>query len=143
MVAPNRSLEQRLDALERGNRIRTARAALKRRLHHDHGLELLIEALDTRDAAGLLVEPELEAAGQPPAPDGYLDTMKVYDLLLATSGLGRVKANKVLRIATVSPSKTVAGITDRQRRELVAVLRGEAGRRRITSRRFTTERTPA
>jgi len=36
--------------------------------------------------------------------------------------IGRVKANAMLRRANVSPSKTIAGLSDRQRRELLALL---------------------
>lgn len=136
MTTPERSREQRLDALERGNRIRFARAALKRRLHDDHRLELIVEVLEHRDPDGRLVAGELRRTGKPPAPEHYLDTMRVYDVLIATSGIGRVKASKLLKLTAASPSKTLAGISERQRRELIAVIRGESGHRFLTSRRY-------
>jgi hypothetical protein len=48
--------------------------------------------------------------------------MKVFDLLMAMPKQGRVKANRMLVRARVAPSKTFAGLTERQRRELAAML---------------------
>jgi hypothetical protein len=55
-------------------------------------------------------------------PEEQVETMKVFDLLLAMPKVGRVKANKVLVKSRVSPSKTVGGLTERQRCELLALL---------------------
>jgi hypothetical protein len=99
--APERSLAQRMEALERANRIRTARAQLKRDLK---GGRASIDAL-------LLSPPE------------WIWTAKVSELLLAVPKYGRVKVNRILSQCRVSPSKTVGGLTDRQRAELVALLR--------------------
>ena len=99
--APERSLTQRMDALKRANDIRTRRASLKRDLKagrvHIHGL--------------LLDPPE------------YLETAKVFDLLLAVPKYGRVKVNRILTQCRISPSKTVGGLSERQRGELVSYLR--------------------
>jgi hypothetical protein len=99
--APERSLTQRMDALKRANDIRTRRASLKRDLKagrvHIHGL--------------LLDPPE------------YLETAKVFDLLLAVPKYGRVKVNRILTQCRISPSKTVGGLSERQRNELVSFLR--------------------
>ena len=99
--APERSLTQRMDALRRANDIRTRRASLKRDLKarrvHIHGL--------------LLDPPE------------YLETAKVFDLLLAVPKYGRVKVNRILTQCRISPSKTVGGLSERQRGELVSFLR--------------------
>ena len=99
--APERSLTQRMDALKRANDIRTRRANLKRDLKagrvHIHGL--------------LLDPPE------------YLETAKVFDLLLAVPKYGRVKVNRILTQCRISPSKTVGGLSERQRGELVSYLR--------------------
>ena len=99
--APERSLTQRMEALKRANDIRTRRANLKRDLKagrvHIHGLLL-----------------------DPPA---YLETAKVFDLLLAVPKYGRVKVNRILTQCRISPSKTVGGLSERQRGELVALLR--------------------
>jgi S13-like H2TH domain len=100
-VAPERSLNQRMDALARANRIRTERARLKRDLKASR---LSIHSL-------LLDPPE------------YLETAKVFDMLLAVPKYGRVKVNKILAHCRISPSKTIGGLSDRQRTELVSLLR--------------------
>jgi hypothetical protein len=99
--APERSLTQRMDALKRANEIRTRRARLKRDLKAGRvGVH------------GLLLNP----------PD-YLQTAKVFDLLLAVPKYGRVKVNRILTHCRISPSKTLGGLSERQRNELVSYLR--------------------
>src|ERR1700751_250301 len=111
-AAPERSLVQRMEALQRANDIRTRRAQLKRDLKAGR------QPIDR-----LLLEP----------PD-YLATAKVFDLLLAVPKYGRVKVNKILGQCKISPSKTVGGLSERQRRGLVALMRrGYTGRRRVTA----------
>jgi hypothetical protein len=100
-AAPERSLKQRLDALDRANDIRTRRARLKRDLRAGR-----------TQIYGLLLEP----------PD-FLQTCKVFDLLLAVPKYGRVKVNRVLTQCRISPSKTIGGLSERQRTELVTSLR--------------------
>ena len=100
-AAPERSLNQRMDALTRANEIRTQRAQLKRDLKAGRV-----------SIAALLADP-------PP----YLETAKVLDMLLAVPKVGRVKANKVLTQCRVSPSKTIGGLSERQRAELVELMR--------------------
>ncbi len=100
-AAPERTLVQRMDALQRANEIRTKRAQLKRDLK---GGRVSIHDL-------LL------------APPDYLETAKVLDVLLAVPKYGRVKVNKVLGSCRISPSKTIGGLSERQRAELVATLR--------------------
>ena len=56
-------------------------------------------------------------------PPDYVETAKVFDMLLAVPKYGRVKANKVLTQCRISPSKTVGGLSERQRNELVSFLR--------------------
>jgi hypothetical protein len=55
-------------------------------------------------------------------PSEFEKSMKIIDLLLAMPKVGRVKANKWLARAAVSPSKTLEGLTDRQRRELALIV---------------------
>ena len=100
-AAPERSLVQRMDALQRANEIRTRRAQLKRDLK---GGRVSIHEL--------LLNP----------PD-YLETAKVFDMLLAVPKYGRVKVNKILVTCRISPSKTIGGLSERQRNELVGMLR--------------------
>jgi hypothetical protein len=99
-TAPERSLHQRMDALARANRIRSERARLKRELKAGR---LSIHTL-------LLDPPE------------YLETAKVFDMLLAVPKYGRVKVSKILSTCRISPSKTIGGLSERQRSELVFML---------------------
>ena len=99
-TAPERSLNQRMDALQRANEIRTQRAQLKRDLK---GGRISIHTLIL-------------------SPPKYVETAKVLDLLMAVPKYGRVKANKVLGTCRISPSKTIGGLSARQRDELVAAL---------------------
>jgi hypothetical protein len=100
-VAPERSLTQRMDALKRANEIRTRRARLKRDLKAGR-----------TQIQGLLLDP----------PE-YLQTAKAFDLLLAVPKYGRVKVNRILTQCRISPSKTIGGLSERQRNELVSYLR--------------------
>jgi hypothetical protein len=100
-AAPERSLVQRRDALKRANEIRSRRAALKK--------DLKARKVSVHQ---LLLDP----------PD-YILTMKVIDMLLEVPKYGRVKANKVIKDCRISPSKTIGGLSERQRRELVQALR--------------------
>jgi len=106
VAAPERSHVQRMEALQRANQIRTQRAQLKRDLR---------AGKTTIDR--LLV-----------SPPEYLETAKVFDMLLATPKFGRVKANKILQQCRISPSKTVGGLSERQRTELVDLLRRRSAR---------------
>jgi hypothetical protein len=101
-VTPERSLDQRIDALSRANEVRALRAQLKRELK---ARRVSIGAL--------LLDP-------PP----YLQTAKVFDMVLALPKVGRVKATKILQSCQVSPSKTFGGLSERQRAELAARLQG-------------------
>src|SRR5205823_12839891 len=100
-AAPERSLVQRMEALQRANEIRTSRAQLKRDLKSGRA-----------SIHGLLLDP----------PE-WVETAKVFDMLLAVPKYGRVKANKILQQCRISPSKTIGGLSERQRTELVAMLR--------------------
>jgi len=100
-AAPERSLTQRMEALQRANEIRTRRAQLKR--------DLKAGRVSIHD---LLLEPPT-----------YVETAKVFDMLLAVPKYGRVKVNKVLVTCRISPSKTIGGLSQRQRTELVSMLR--------------------
>ena len=53
----------------------------------------------------------------------WLDSAKVFDVILAVPKYGRVKVNRVLKQCRISPSKTIGGLSERQRAELVALLR--------------------
>jgi hypothetical protein len=98
---PRRSSDQRLAALRRANHVRARRKDLK--------LGLRGGAVVVND---LLRDPPAEIA-----------TMKVFDLLLTTPKYGRVRVNKILTQCRISPSKTIGGLTERQRDEIVRMLR--------------------
>jgi RNA-binding protein YlmH len=97
VVTPERSLQQRLDALERANMIRQSRKALKH--------EVRSGAVNVLD----IVED----------PPSYALTMRLEDLLMAVPGTGCVKVKRLFKRTQISPSKTLGGLTYRQR-DLVA-----------------------
>jgi hypothetical protein len=98
--APARSLDQRMEALKRANDIRVKRAQLKKDLK-----------------AGKV---EIEAIlGTPPE---YVETAKVFDMLMAVPKFGRVKAARFLNQCRISQSKTVGGLSERQRAELIVLF---------------------
>jgi hypothetical protein len=99
-IAPNRTLQQRYDALAVANEIRTKRAQLKRDIKA--GRTTILVVLNEM-------------------PD-YVHTMKLFDLLLAAPKFGRVKANKIIQRCRISPSKTLGGMSERQRQELMLLL---------------------
>lgn len=103
--APTRSPAQRMEALGRANAVRSFRARLKRRIK-DHGKE-----------AG-----KVEVAWQLVDPHPLLTTMKIRGLLIACPGIGSTKADRILRECRISPSRTIGGLTARQRLELACKL---------------------
>jgi hypothetical protein len=100
-AVPERTHDQRMRALRRANEIRTQRAKLKRDLKAG---KAKIETL-------LLDPPE------------YVMSAKAFDMILAVPKYGRVKANRILNQCRISPSKTIGGLSERQRAELVGQLR--------------------
>lgn len=103
-AAPERTTARQMEALKKANEIRTARAQWKR--------DVKVYAKDPLD---VLAEPPAE-----------FKTMKLFDVLMAMPKVGRVKANRLLWACRISPSKTVGGLSQRQRLEIVSLL----GRRR-------------
>lgn len=101
VVIPDRSLTQRMDALKRANEIRSDRAQLKRNLKS--GRTWVVDVLE--------------------APAEWALTMKLYDLIVNVPKYGRVKTNRLLQQCRISPSKTLGGLTDRQRVEVMEILR--------------------
>ena len=97
-MAPPRTNQQRLAALQKANRVRVYRAGVKVQLARG---ELTI--LDLRD-------------------DPQMQTARVVEFLLATPRLGKVKAHRLVQAVGMSPSKTFGGITDRQWAQLCAVF---------------------
>ncbi len=98
--APARSLDQRMEALKRANDIRVKRAQLKKDLK----------------AGRVVIE---QILGNPPE---YVETAKVFDMLMAVPKFGRVKAARFLNQCRISQSKTVGGLSERQRTELIGLF---------------------
>jgi hypothetical protein len=94
---PSRSREQRLRALRLANEIRSARAQPKKDL-----------------ASGKIELAQILA--QPPQ---CLRTARVRDVLLALAKIGPVKAGRTLADCGIAHSKTLDGLTERQRTELL------------------------
>ena len=99
--APERSLVQRMDALGKANEIRSRRARMKKDIKAGR-----------MQIHGVLLDPPY-----------FVETAKVFEMLLCVPKYGRVKADKLLRQCKISPSKTVGGLSPRQRSELVGFLR--------------------
>jgi hypothetical protein len=98
--APLRSLDQRMEALKRANDIRVRRARLKKDLKD--GRAHIEQILDN--------------------PPEYVSTAKVFDMLMAVPKFGRVKAARFLNQCRISQSKTVGGLSERQRAELIGLF---------------------
>jgi hypothetical protein len=94
-------LEDRMAALARANDIRTERSRLKKDLRAGRA-----------KIENVLLDP----------PD-FVATAKVLDLVMSVPQYGRVKADRILRQAQISPSKTVGAMSERQRVDLVRLLR--------------------
>ena len=99
-VASIRLRERRMNALRQANQVRGLRAKLKQ---------------DLRE--GTVRREQILATGA-----DYLASAEVFDLLVAVPKIGPVKAAHLLSIARISPSKTVAGLSARQRARLIELL---------------------
>jgi hypothetical protein len=99
--APDRTREQRLRALEQANAVRTARAKLKRQL--------------ASGEIGLM-----QILADPPA---CVRTARLREVLLAVPKIGSVRAGRILAHCRIADAKTLAGLTDRQRGELIKLFR--------------------
>ena len=89
-----------MEALKRANDIRVRRAKLKKDLKDGR---VQVESI-------LLDPPE------------YVETAKVFDILMAVPKFGRVKAARFLNTCRISQSKTVGGLSERQRAELIGLF---------------------
>lgn len=93
--------DERPPSRGQGEKTRIARARLKRELKSG-----------SLDVAELIRDPPPEVL-----------TAKVADLLVVARGSGRVRMHRALTHARISPSKSVGGLSDRQRQALVDWLR--------------------
>lgn len=99
---PERTVQQRLDALQSGNVVRCHRARIK---------EGIVDG-------SLAPDHFLRRA----RTDPLLATMKVRDALAATPTFGPERAQKVLRWARVAPTKTLGGMSSEQYGRLLQVI---------------------
>jgi hypothetical protein len=96
-----------MGALKRANDIRTARQRLKRALKT--GRASIVDVLSD--------------------PPDYVQTAKVFDLLLAVPDMGRIRTNRLLTSVGIEPAKTLGGLSARQRATLISALPARARRR--------------
>lgn len=109
-ITPPRRLDQRLEALDQANRVRTARALLKRRIQ-----------VDPEDARRVVANPTSDYR-----------TMLLRDVLLALPVLGPVKVDRLMFHAQISPRRTLAGLTPRQREAALMIVSSYLEQRRTT-----------
>ena len=96
---------QHLKALERANRVRLARAALKRQV-----------ASGERSAAEVIMTNPWEA-----------ESMSVSELLMSQRRWGRTRCRRILLSIGLPENKQIGTMTARQRAALAAVLSAKAG----------------
>ena len=94
---------QHMRALAQANRVRLARAELKRQV-----------ADGELDVAGVVLECPWEA-----------ESMSIADLLMSQHRWGRTRCRRFLASIPMLETKTVGSMTDRQRHALAAQLKGE------------------
>ena len=94
---------QHMRALARANRVRLARAELKRRVSEG---EITV--------ADVVLECPWEA-----------ESMAVVDLLMSQRRWGHTRCDRVLSAIPMSETKTIGSMTERQRQALAAQLSGE------------------
>lgn len=102
--------KQRQEALRLANRVRQVRAEVKAGLR---------QTPSRREAM-------LKAAEIIEMPADELETMRIEALLRSIFRMGTAKANRLLIRAGIPPSRTIGGITGRQRAELVRLLKEDA-----------------
>lgn len=94
---------QHMRALEHANRVRLARAELKRQI-----------ADGVREVADVVLECPWEA-----------ESMTIADLLMSQHRWGRTRCRRFLASVPMSENKTLGKMTERQRQSLVARLNGD------------------
>jgi hypothetical protein len=96
---------QHLKALERANRVRLARAALKRQI-----------AAGERSAAEVIIASPWEA-----------ESMSISELLMSQRRWGRTRCRRVLLSLGLPENKQIGTMTERQRAVLAALLAAKTG----------------
>jgi hypothetical protein len=96
---------QHMQALQRANEVRLARAELKRRIGDGHA-----------SAAEVVQSCPWE-----------VETMTVAELLMSQRRWGRTRARRFLAAIPLTETKTIGSMTERQRRTLAAMLGATPG----------------
>ena len=104
MDATATAAPQHMRALEQANRVRLARAELKRQI-----------ADGARTVADVVADCPWEA-----------ESMTIADLLMSQHRWGRTRCRRFLASVPMTETKTIGSMTDRQRSTLAARLNGEA-----------------
>jgi hypothetical protein len=107
-TATSDAAPQHLKALEQANRVRLARAELKRQV-----------AAEETTAAEVVLSCRWEAA-----------SMELSDLLMSQRRWGRARCRRLLLSLGLPENKQIGTLTARQRRALVAVLTAKTSMRR-------------
>ena len=94
---------QHMRALEQANRVRLARAELKRQV----------------------AQGELTAAEVVQNCPWEADSMSIADLLMSQHRWGRIRCHRFLGSMRISETKTIGSMTERQRREMSGRLNGD------------------
>jgi hypothetical protein len=116
-TATSDAAPQHLRALEQANRVRLARAELKRRV-----------ATQTTTVADVVLDCPWEA-----------ESMALSDLLMSQRRWGRARCRRVLLSVGLPENKQIGTLTDRQRRALAATLRDRGLMRPEIESRFTRD----
>jgi hypothetical protein len=116
-TATSGAAPQHLRALEQANRVRLARAELKRRV-----------ATQTTTVADVVLECPWEA-----------ESMALSDLLMSQRRWGRARCRRVLLSLGLPENKQIGTLTDRQRRALASTLKERTGGRPHADRQFRRE----
>src|SRR5262245_37279456 len=106
-TANKRGTSQCMEALARANKVRLARAALKREI-----------SAGRRSITEVIMESPWE-----------VESMSLGELLCAQSRWGRARSRKLLSSTSLSEGKRVGTMTERQRRILVAALEAKLASR--------------
>ena len=104
---------QHMQALQRANAVRLARAELKRRV-----------AVGEISAADVILDTPWQA-----------ESMTVSDLLTSQRRWGHTRCRKFLQCVPMSENKTVGSMTDRQRHALAQMLRASGASRPVAEPR--------
>ena len=97
--------QQHLQALERANHVRLARAEMKRKI-----------AADELSAADVVLTCPWQA-----------ESMRISDLLMSQKRWGRARCRRLLLSLGIPENKEVGKLTERQRRALAATLSARTG----------------